>query len=220
MLLKGLHEKTTKFFIESPGQGSSRSSETPEQILLDDDGGPRSVNQPGEAAHFPVSAGEPLSRVEPNDEFFGHHKDRLWEFLYPTGFGYVKDRAHVAGFKSHGFRFLREPQNKSWQWRVQNVQLIGILSHAEPVVYLTDKLPSMEQVCLGKTRTLDLFEEVGLPELCDGEDLFIASKDETLRMLGAIRAVKSCQLCHDAKVGDLLGAFSYTLRRETGADNR
>lgn len=218
-LLKGLHEKTTRFFIESPGQGSSRLKVTSEQILLDDYGEPNGVNQPGEAAHFPLSPGEPLSRVEPNDELFGHHKDRLWEFLYPTGFGYVKDRAHVAGFKSHGFRSLREPRDDNWQWRVQNVQLIGILSHTEPVVYLGDKLPSMEQVRLGKTRPLDVFEEMGLPALCEREDLFIASRDTTLRMLGAIRAVKTCQQCHDAEVGDLLGAFSYTLRREPAADN-
>jgi hypothetical protein len=31
-------------------------------------------------------------------------------------------------------------------------------------------------------------------------------------MLGAIRATKTCQKCHDAEIGDLLGAFSYTLR--------
>jgi hypothetical protein len=52
----------------------------------------------------------------------------------------------------------------------------------------------------------------GVPACCEGEDLFIVSKDNTIRMLGAMRATKVCQQCHDAKVGDLLGAFSYTLR--------
>ena len=71
----------------------------------------------------------------------------------------------------------------------------------------------MEQIRQGKTRTLDGFEEAALPTLREGEDLFIASKGETVRMLGALRATKTCQQCHDADVGDLLGAFSYTLRR-------
>jgi hypothetical protein len=102
--------------------------------------------------------------------------------------------------------------DNSRRWRVEHIQLIGILSHAEPVVYLTDKLPSMEQVRLGKTRSLDLFEEAGLPALREGEDLFVAAKGETMRMLGALRAMKLCQQCHDAEPGDLLGAFSYTLR--------
>jgi hypothetical protein len=33
-----------------------------------------------------------------------------------------------------------------------------------------------------------------------------------IRMLGGILAVKQCLQCHQAKVGDLLGAFSYELR--------
>jgi hypothetical protein len=136
----------------------------------------------------------------------------MWDFLYPTGFGYVKDRAHVAGFKPHGFRYLGVPAHESKRWRVQHVQLVGILSYETPLVYLTDKLPSMEQIRQGKTRPLDFFEEAALASLRDGEDLYIVRKDDTLRMLGALRATKRCQQCHDAEIGDLLGAFSYTLR--------
>jgi hypothetical protein len=185
---------------------------TAEDVLMDDwqEG---AVDQPGKPADFPLSRGEPLSRVEPNGLFYLYHDEGLLGFLYPRGFGYVKDRAHVAGFKSHGFRSNPFP---AWRhvesWSVQHIQLVGILSHEKPVVYLTDKLPSMEQVRQGKTRTLDFFEEAGLSALREGEDLFIASKGETARMLGALRATKTCQLCHDAQVGDLLGAFSYTLR--------
>jgi hypothetical protein len=97
-------------------------------------------------------------------------------------------------------------------WLIEHVHLVGILQHERPVVYLTDKMPSMEQVRQGKTRPLDLFEEAALPSLVEGEDLFIAQKDQTLRMLGAIRATKVCQQCHDANSGDMLGAFTYTLR--------
>jgi hypothetical protein len=210
--LKELHEKTRKFFVESPGAGPVRRILTPDEILLDEWQAASAPDQPGERAEFPFSPGEPLSRVEPNGEFHGYHKDGMSDFLYPRGFGYVKDRAHVAGFKPHGFRSRDWTVNESWRWRVQHIQLVGILSHEEPVVYLTDKLPSMEQIRQGKTRTLDGFEEAALPTLREGEDLFIASKGETLRMLGALRATKTCQQCHDAEAGDLLGAFSYTLR--------
>lgn len=217
-LLQELHEKTRKFFVESPGEGAVRRMATPEEILMDEfDFGQaaRALVQPGEPAAFPLSAGEPLSRVEPNGDFHLCHMGGLLDFFYPQGFGYVKDLAHVAGFKAHGFRTDPFPawRVENWRWRVQHIQLVGILSHEQPLVYLTDRLPSMEQVRRGKTRALDYFEEAALPTLREGEDLFIAGKGETVRMLGALRATKTCQQCHDAEVGDLLGAFSYTLRR-------
>jgi hypothetical protein len=212
-LLKALHEKTRRFFVESPGAGSGRQLFTPEMTLMDFVFSNQDQPQRGERANFPISPGEPLLRVEPNDEFYFHHDGGMRAFLHPTGFGYVKDRAHVAGFKPHGFGYL--PVHESKHWRVHHILLIGILSHPDPVVYLTDKLPSMEQVRQGKTRPLDFFEEAGLASLSQGEDLYIAQKDDTLRMLGALRATKTCQQCHDAQIGDLLGAFSYTLRPST-----
>ena len=149
--------------------------------------------------------------MKPNDDFRGLHRINLFGFLYPNGFGYFKDRDHVAGFESHGFRWSpTSPEDV--RWRIEHVQLVGILTQDQPLVYLTDKMPSMDQIRQGKTRGLDFFEEVALPELAKGEDLYIVRKNDTLRMLGAIRATKTCQKCHDAEIGDLLGAFSYTLR--------
>jgi hypothetical protein len=212
-LLKALHEKTRRFFVESPGQGPGRELIPPEWILLDDY---RYTNteskQPGEPADFPLSPSETLSRVEPTDEFHFYHDSGMFDFFYPTGFGYVKDRGHVAGFKPHGFRYLGVPVHESKHWRVDHLYLIGILSHEQPILYLTDKLPSMEQIRQGKTRALDFFEETALSSLRDGEDLYIVRKGDTLRMLGALRATNTCQQCHDAQVGDLMGAFSYVLR--------
>lgn len=212
-LLKALHEKTQKFFVESPGRGPGRVIIPPsEDILMDDWHANKEPKQPGEPADFPISPGEPLSLVEPNEEFHYYHEGGIWNFLYPLGFGYVKDRAQVAGFKSHGFRYYHWSFHKKEHWRVNHVLLVGILSHEEPVVYLTDKLPSMEQVRQGKTRALDFFEKAALSALHEGEDLYIVQKGDTLRMLGALRATKTCQQCHDAQIGDLLGAISYTLR--------
>jgi hypothetical protein len=63
-----------------------------------------------------------------------------------------------------------------------------------------------------ETRPLDVFETVGVAELRAGKDLFIRTRGNVIRMLGALRATGECLRCHsDNKKGDLLGAFSYTL---------
>jgi hypothetical protein len=60
---------------------------------------------------------------------------------------------------------------------------------------------------------MDVFEMEGLEELMAGKDLYIRAKEGTIRVLGPVRAGKACLKCHtDAKDGDMLGAFSYTLR--------
>src|SRR5271170_3242513 len=47
-LLKELHERTRRFFVESPGEGPGRRVATPEEILLDDyDPEWTNTNQPG-----------------------------------------------------------------------------------------------------------------------------------------------------------------------------
>jgi hypothetical protein len=213
-LLKAYHEKTRQFFVSSPGMGAERGPvrENPDDILLGTNFYSGDPMQPGEAAKFPDSPNEQLSRLSPNEELYLNHTDSLSAFFYSRSFGLVKDREHVSGFKPHGFHYVVTNGHAPWRWQVQNVQLVGILQHEKPVVYLGDKLPSMELVRQGKTRPLDYFEQTALPALCEGEDLYIVSKDDTIRMLGAIRATKVCLQCHEAKIGDLLGAFSYTLR--------
>src|SRR5437899_273116 len=85
--------------------------------------------------------------------------------------------------------------------------------HDTPVVFVSDKLLKMEDLKNQPTREMDLFESEGLEELATGKDLYVRSKDGTVRVLGPIHAGKACLKCHaGAKAGDLLGAFSYTLR--------
>jgi hypothetical protein len=219
-VLRALHERTRAVFVASSGEGPYRGPPTDEEILTYDF---PTMPQPGKAPDFPTSANEPLTRVPPDSGFHSHHADGLAEFFAPDAFGYVKDRTQVAGFRSHGFR---DPDRwradriqlmpNADRWRVDHIQLIGILVHPQPVVYLTNKMPSMEQVRQGKVRDLDFFEDTALAALREGEDLYIVRKNDTVRMLGAVRATKTCQQCHDAQVGDLLGAFSYTLRPGSG----
>jgi hypothetical protein len=181
MLLKALHEKTRRFFVESPGAGSERGRlPSEDEILLDNWHGDGDASQTGQPADFPDSPSELLTRVQPDSEWHSFHKVGMHNFLFPTGFGYVKDRQNVAGFKPHGFRYLGYALRDHKQWRVQHILLVGILTQDQPVVYLTDKLPSMEQIRQGKVRPLDLFEEAGMPSLRDGEDLYIVRKDDTV----------------------------------------
>ena len=208
--LKALHEKTSRFFTSSTGAGPGRSIRPSVDEILMDQVVVYDLQQ-GAAADFPLSPGESLVRLQPDDDLRFVHRQGLLYFLYPPGFGYMKDRTHVAGFKSHGFRLDPKFQGEK-RWRIEHVQLVGILTQEQPVVYLTDKMPSMEQVRQGKTRGLDFFEEVALPALAGGEDMYIVQKNDTIRMLGALRVTRTCQNCHDAEIGDLLGAFSYTLR--------
>ncbi len=209
-MLKALHERTRNVFVDRPGAGMGRMLETAEEVLLATDHGERLTNQPGEPAYFPVSEGDNVSRVQSDANFRDLHRSSVLHFFTARNFGYAKDRDHVAGFKPHGFRHAYWMERNSL--RVEHVLLIGILKHERPVVYMTEKLPSMDKIHLEKARPLDLFEEAGLSSLRAGDDLHIASKETTFRMVGALRATKTCQKCHDAEIGDLLGAFSYTLR--------
>src|SRR5262249_42135855 len=127
----------------------------------------------------------------------------------PYGFGWIVDRQKVAGFRAH--RFGMVPQ--ATHWKVQAVELVGILMHERPVVYMSDELPRMDKLVKAPTRLLNTFELRGLEKLQQGDDMFIREIGERLYMLGAVRSVEQCIKCHSGERGDLLGAFSYSLTR-------
>jgi hypothetical protein len=137
------------------------------------------------------------------------HRDGVVDFVNPGGFGFVKDRRHVAGFQEH--HFSQVP--KTDEWKLQTLDLVGLVVHERPVVYVSDKLPRMDELKKAPTRALDGFEELGLAALAKGDDLFVRDVDDVRRMLGAVRSAKQCVGCHGGERGDLLGAFSYTLKR-------
>jgi Protein of unknown function (DUF3365) len=102
---------------------------------------------------------------------------------------------------------------KELTWEIKSLDLVGIAMHETPVVYVSENLPQMKDLPKTPTRDLDLFESEGLEELTNGKDIYIRAKESTIRVLGPIHAAKACLKCHhDSKEGDMLGAFSYTLR--------
>jgi hypothetical protein len=207
--LRALHEDMVALFINSPGFGVMR------MILPNEEGlvvGRRSESSPLQPGARPNSIWSPGEQEPPHlfdEELYGMLDDSILDFVNPWGFGYFKDRRHVAGFETH--RFSRVPWTKT-HWDVQTLELVSLLLHDEPEVYVSDNLPQMNRLHNVPTRPLDRFESYGLRALRDGEDLFISKREDGARMLGAVRSVKQCNGCHGCERGDLLGAFSYTLR--------
>lgn len=142
-------------------------------------------------------------------------------FLSPERLGYVQDRDHVAGFGSHAFMSLPRLEDQAgWhaepteQWAIRRLELISILKHETPRVYVADELPNMEKLAHAPTRELGDFERRALAKLFDGEDVVTRASTNRIEMLGALRAHKQCMECHDVERGQVLGAFSYTLLRD------
>jgi hypothetical protein len=146
--------------------------------------------------------------------------------------GWVKDRDHVAGFVSHGFGFTPELMHPEFhivppapgdrgepreshpaRWKIGRLELVSLLKFDEPAVYVSENLPRMKELANAKTRPLTDFERQALASLEGGEDVVCAASTNDIYMVGAVRAVKQCTACHAAQRGELLGAFSYRLKR-------
>jgi hypothetical protein len=210
--LEVLHERTVRLFVNSPSFGAARMMyvHPTEQKVTDRLRDEKPIPQPMIPGGKSNSIDKPAQVAAPSksDDLIRFNQTSIVDFVHPAGWGYVKDRQHIAGFQAHQFSKVPEPVGGL---RVATVELIGWL-HGEPAVYVSENLPSMKELRGVPTRPLDPFEEEGLAELRRGKDLFTREADGSLRMLGAIRATKQCLDCHGGRRGDLLGAFSYVLR--------
>jgi hypothetical protein len=94
---------------------------------------------------------------------------------------------------------------------VDRVELVSLLTDYQPSVYVLDEMATPTLARRAKRRPLDEFERLGLDALRRGEEL-VWTREAPTRMFGAIRARADCLDCHaNARVGDLLGAFTYYL---------
>jgi hypothetical protein len=216
--LQLVHASQVAQFIESEGFGVGRGMrpaistielprdrpliEMPagEQTLTASDGTPES------AASLPM----PLAEIPDQPRLRELHVGALMNFVDPRGFGYVSDREHVVGFESHRFNELPETYNQ--RWRTYRVELVSLLKHDRPMVYVSKHLPAMSELQNAPVRPLDEFEERGLAILRSGHEIETESTLQGIRMIGAIRAAKQCMVCHTVDHGALLGAFSYEFR--------
>lgn len=142
--------------------------------------------------------------------------------------GFAKDVDHVAGFLPHRITSQRrirmdqvqlpqgrEPDASPNDWGVKSLHLVSLLKHDRPQVYVSKSLPNMESLPEANLRDLDGFETMALERLYNGDDLCIQARENQVRMLGSLRAMKQCLDCHLVERGELLGAFSYEFARLT-----
>jgi hypothetical protein len=219
--LKLLHSDQAQEFIDRDGFGVPRRL-APSVLWLNL---PTAPSIPFAAANDGADS-KPVARPN-NDELADFHRQGVFDFLNPNGFGYIRDREHVAGFQPHQFRGLpvlpseeKAPPGKTEQWAVVRLELVSLLKHDQPCVYVTNALPRMMDAQGAPTRPLFPFEEKGLKALKDGDDLATESSGVRISMIGSLRARKQCLDCHAVKHGDLLGAFSWELQRRTVDDPR
>ena len=147
--------------------------------------------------------------------------------------GLVKNLDQVAGFATHNLKmpknwdqnlrssmtYAEQANNDAYpngpHWKVNRLQLVSLLMHEQPAVYVTDELPNMESLSSedAETRGLSAFETDGLEKLQAGESLYIQATRNRIAMMGAVRASEECRQCHAVKKDELLGAFSYEFLR-------
>lgn len=212
MRLSRLHQDAVDLFVNNPGFGVARVAYPNEASLA---ASPRKGPVPIQPGPHPTATWSPGGLGPPSaadETSLGRVLDAsILDFVNPGGFGLFKDRQHVAGFETHRFSQAPDPVD---QWKVQALELVSLLLHDEPKVYVSSDLPQMDRLHGVPTRPLDRFEEFGLDAMRRGDDIFISQVDEGVRMLGAIRSTKTCVSCHGGDRGDLLGAFSYVLRAD------
>lgn len=103
------------------------------------------------------------------------------------------------------------------RYSVDRLELVGLQTASEPIVYvpLRHNLPFNRADF--KSRPLSPFEKRALNLLRAGRTIELSPGEapETIEVMGALRGDGTCLKCHkNVREGELLGAFSYRMRRE------
>ena len=241
--LERLHSDEVEGFINSPGNGFSRMrSISPYDLKAKNYASKLQTRQVGsEVLGESIVALKPLSGDEshyalsdagmPNTDLIETFNSFVTgNFAVDTGL--VQSLDKVAGFASHrtrlpeawsgDLRLIDREHNKELKgaginWRANRIQLVSLLLHDEPRVYVSENLPNMEKLSGSdvETRALDDFEAAALEKMRTRElPLVHRATHNRILMMGSLRATESCLQCHDVKENDLLGAFSYEFLRE------
>jgi hypothetical protein len=235
--LSSMHEHMVSQFTIALGFGVSRMSpgiidrehiempELPSLTVPERPEAPYGVESP----ELNVDAGQIVQAeietlASPNRETLREfHEIGVADFSNPNGFGFVNSREKVFGFQPHGFRNqpkLPEAVNASSRWRIASLELVSLLKHEVPAAYQSKNLPRMDELTEAPTRPLDGFEANALGQLRSGEQIVVEEDADELRMVGSLRAAEKCTACHSVSRGDLLGAFTYRLRRDSPTRKR
>lgn len=209
-LLRKLHEGTVEIFSEEIGQGVSRMPRVVERVLAESARRDENPHQP-EIIGSPDSPQPPAPTETIEASLKSLHRFGVEEFANAQDFGFVtKDGKQAAGFLAHRFT---KPMKSDPRRRLKRFDLVGLLLNPQPVVYVSDKLPRMDELRSAPKRAPDGFETAAIDVLRDGQAVVIRDEPTGMRMVGAIRAAKQCLSCHEARRGELLGAFTYRFEK-------
>ena len=184
--LRMLHEEEVKTFVGKPGAGLARmpvpgpsylpQSERRHLPLADAD-----MLQPD----FDVAVTLPAKQTDaanrriylPSIESMQHyHFNSENTFASAPSLGYIKSRNQVAGFQPHGLSFIQRLstfKRRPWYtrakelWAVHRMELVSLLKHETPGVYVSRNVPRMEDLRDGEVRPLNDFETPSLKKLVD-----------------------------------------------------
>ena len=218
--LQRIHERHREDFVMARGFGPVRmlplrrkQIDVPESTLFALPKAPQPAESYGQDE---AAAADPAAtELPPSPDFaalLGVHTLGELDFLNLELMGYIKDRDHVAGFESHRFSTVLEPEGID-EWQITRLELVSLLKHVSPMVYISESLPQMETLKDAPTRPLDSFETDAVERLREQEDLVVYDGLNEVRMVGSLRAGQDCIECHSVNRGTLLGAFTYLLHR-------
>lgn len=152
-----------------------------------------------------------------------HETERL-DFLIANPSSLAPESPSVVGLPPHRFRKVPgfeqtganqpHPEPLGEKWLIRRLELVGLITHADPIVYVSENLPNMLELGAAETRALSPFERRAVDDMRRGEDLVYQATENRVRFIGSIRAARQCVDCHQTPRGQLLGAFSYELVRD------
>jgi hypothetical protein len=124
--------------------------------------------------------------------FVDLHETSVIDSFRPETFGYVKTDSEVAGFVPHGSAQLAKEigavdEKNDSHWQLTRLELVSLLKHDEPRVYIADTIPLMDEFDSLPHRPLDEFEAQALPQLVTEKDTVIEEITGGVKMLGAVR---------------------------------
>jgi hypothetical protein len=186
--LTRLHRHAVKLFIDRSGFGFSRMEPPLTDVL-----GPPKSQAEAPADRRPV--GQDPVAIRPDKD---------------------GKAAHFSFAKAVGAAAFIPPPAGNRTWVVKEVQLVGLVKHKDPVVYLSGEAEEAmkEGKKEEKTRRPDEFEAKSLEVIRGGGELVqVEKKGGTLRSMSGIYAGKQCAGCHE-RTGEMLGAFTYRLSLE------
>lgn len=101
------------------------------------------------------------------------------------------------------------------EWRLERLELIGLLKYPAPVVYSSNEVPTMAELEKAPTEPLNAFEQKAVERLRSNwsENVVVNETSDEIHIVGGLRASKSCIACHAVESGQMLGALTYRLTR-------